>query len=109
MVSPEAAETFARRNPIQEPAMTFRALAALALLATVAGASAARAESSGTPNDLSAPAAQSGEDRLLIVNGNTGRVIYDDGRDDLFCVTRKVIAGYDYYGRPILRRTMKCR
>jgi hypothetical protein len=48
-------------------------------------------------------------DRLLIVNGNTGRVVYDDGRDDLFCVTRRHVAYYDYHGRPVTRRTMRCR
>lgn len=50
-----------------------------------------------------------GQDRLLIVNGNTGRVVYDDGRDDLFCVTRRVVAYYDHFGRPVHRRTMRCR
>jgi hypothetical protein len=50
-----------------------------------------------------------GDDRLLIVNGNNHHVIYDDGRNDLFCVTRVVVAGYTYYGRPIYRRTMSCR
>lgn len=48
-------------------------------------------------------------DRLLIVNGNSGRVVYDDGRDDLFCVTRKICVGYTFDGRPIYRRTMHCR
>jgi hypothetical protein len=48
-------------------------------------------------------------DRLLIVNGNNHHVIYDDGRNDLFCVTRVVVAGYTYYGRPVYRRTMSCR
>lgn len=48
-------------------------------------------------------------DRLVIVNGNNHHVIYDDGRDDLFCVTRLYVAGYTYYGRPIYRRTMHCR
>jgi hypothetical protein len=47
------------------------------------------------------------DDRLLIVKDN--HVIYDDGRNDLFCVTRVVVAGYTYYGRPIYRRTMRCR
>jgi hypothetical protein len=48
-------------------------------------------------------------ERLLIVNGNTGHVIYDDGRDDLFCVTRRFIAYYDHYGRPVFRRALRCR
>lgn len=50
-----------------------------------------------------------GQDRLMIVNGNSGRVIYDDGRNDLFCVTRVVFAGYIQWGRPLYRRTMRCR
>ena len=49
------------------------------------------------------------EDRLMIVNGNTHEVIYDDGHDDLFCVTRVHIVGYSEYGRGIYRRTMRCR
>ena len=49
------------------------------------------------------------QDRLMIVNGNSGRVVYDDGRDDLYCVTRRYTAAYDYYGRPIRRRSMNCR
>jgi len=51
----------------------------------------------------------SNDEKLLIVNGNTGRVIYDDGRNDLFCVTRQVFVGYSQYGRPLYRRTMRCR
>ena len=49
------------------------------------------------------------KERLLIVNGNSGRVVYDDGRNDLFCVTRKVCVGYTFSGRPIYERTMVCR
>jgi len=48
-------------------------------------------------------------DRLLIVNGSTHHVIYDDGKNDLFCVVRKVRIGYDEDGYPIYRRKMKCR
>ena len=48
-------------------------------------------------------------ERLVIVNGNTHHVIYDDGRDDLFCVTRRIVVGYTDAGRPIVRRTMRCR
>ena len=47
--------------------------------------------------------------RLMIVNGNTGRVLYDDGRDDLFCVTRQYVAGYTWSGRRVVRRTLRCR
>lgn len=57
----------------------------------------------------SASAQSQGNERLLIVNGNTGRVVYDDGRDDLFCVTRRYVAYYTYHGRPVYRRTMRCR
>jgi hypothetical protein len=53
--------------------------------------------------------AQEANDRLLIVNGNSGHVIYDDGRDDLYCVTRRRVVGYDDWGRPIHRRKMRCR
>lgn len=57
-----------------------------------------------------APAmANEANDRLLIVNGNNGHVIYDDGRDDLYCVTRRHIVGYDDWGYPVRRRTMHCR
>ena len=49
------------------------------------------------------------KDRLMIVNRNTGRVIYDDGRNDLFCSTRLYVAGYNYWGQPIYRRNMRCR
>jgi hypothetical protein len=49
------------------------------------------------------------DERLLIVNANRRRVIYDDGRNDLFCVTRVVVAGYNCWGRPYYRRVMRCR
>jgi hypothetical protein len=45
----------------------------------------------------------------MIVNRNKGRVIYDDGRIDLFCATRVYIAGDNDWGRPIYRRNMRCR
>jgi hypothetical protein len=66
--------------------------------ASVLATSAARA-------DDSAPVV---DDRLLIVSGNSGRVIYDDGRDDLFCVTR-VYRWYDEYGYFHRHRSMNCR
>ena len=50
----------------------------------------------------------SADDRLLIVDGASDQVIYDDGRDDLFCVTR-VQAWRDYYGYRHYYRTMRCR
>ncbi len=48
------------------------------------------------------------DDRLMIVNGNTGNVIYDDGYDDLYCVTR-VHHWHDAYGYRHRYRTMRCR
>jgi hypothetical protein len=46
--------------------------------------------------------------RLVIVDGATDQVIYDDGRDDLFCVTR-VHHWRDEDGLRHRRRTMHCR
>lgn len=73
----------------------------LAVATLVAGLSSAWA------NDI--PAQQNDNDRLMIVNGNSHRVIYDDGRNDLFCVTRRYVAGYDDYGYAVHRRSMRCR
>ena len=50
-----------------------------------------------------------GQDRLMIDDRNTGRVIYDDGRNDLFCVTGVYVVGYTWDGRRIYRRHMRCR
>jgi D-alanyl-D-alanine carboxypeptidase len=55
------------------------------------------------------PAANESRYRLMIINGNSGRVIYDDGSDDMVCVTRRYFVGWDYYGRRLYRRTMGCR
>jgi hypothetical protein len=49
------------------------------------------------------------QERLMIVSRNTGRIIYDDGRNDLFCATAVYVAGYTQWGRPIYRRSMRCR
>ena len=54
-------------------------------------------------------APKSGNASLVVVNGDTGRVVYDDGYDDAFCVTRRRFIGYDWWGNPIFRRTMRCR
>ncbi len=51
---------------------------------------------------------QSADNRLMIVDGATDRVIYDDGSDDLFCVTR-VHHWHDEYGYRHRHRTMRCR
>ncbi len=58
---------------------------------------------------LGARAEEASNDRLLIVSANSGHVLYDDGRDDLFCVTRRHVVGYDDWGRRIYRRHMRCR
>ena len=49
------------------------------------------------------------KDQLVIVDRNAGRVIYDDGRNDLFCVTQRHWVGYNRYGTPVYRRSMNCR
>ncbi len=90
---------------------TFIALG-FSFLAVAGLNSAARAETQleSAVADFQPTASESGaNDRLLIVNGNTGRVIYDDGRNDLFCVTRLRVVGYNDYGMPIRKRTMRCR
>jgi hypothetical protein len=58
---------------------------------------------------VGAAQAQEQNDRLLIVNGNSGRVVYDDGRNDLFCVTRRHFIGYNDDGHRVFRRSMRCR
>ena len=73
----------------------------LAAATLVVGLSCARADE--------VPAQQNSNDRLLIVNGNSHRVIYDDGQDDLFCVSRRTVVGYDEDGYAVHRRTMRCR
>jgi hypothetical protein len=95
-----------------ETTMTIRTLAATAVTILILAAPAARAAIVLQDETLarhSTDAVDSAADRLLIVNANNGRVIYDDGRDDLFCVSRKVIVGYDHFGHPIRKRTMNCR
>jgi hypothetical protein len=94
----------------------FRSLIAAASLAAVSLAviPAAHANDFTTPEYTgSQPAAQGADradqDRLMIISRNTGRVIYDDGRNDMYCVTQRYVSAYDYYGRPIMRRSMRCR
>jgi hypothetical protein len=95
----------------------FRTLIAAAAFATLALASALPSHAQKlavTPDQFAAPeeSAADGdvaEDRLLIVNRNSGRVIYDDGRNDLYCATQRIVVGYTCWGRPIYRRTMRCR
>jgi hypothetical protein len=61
------------------------------------------------PSVKTEAAKPAGNNKLMIVNGNSGRVIYDDHKNDLFCVTRRRIVGHDEDGDPIFRRTMRCR
>jgi hypothetical protein len=77
----------------QETDMIRFSLAALTLIAALSGAAQAQEQ----------------HDRLLIVNGNNGRVIYNDGRDDLFCVTRRHFVGYNGEGHRLYHRSMRCR
>lgn len=83
-------------------------LTAAALLAVLG---TAHAENPFAKLEQASPQASAPADdaRLLIVNGKTHHVIYDDGKNDLFCVTRRVVVGYDGDGDPIYRRRMKCR
>lgn len=99
--------------------MKIRTLAAIAVAALIVTATASKAEillqgeapEGGYTQGVTdtTESTDAANDRLMIVNGNTGHVIYDDGRDDLFCVTRKVIVGYNEWGYPIRKRTMRCR
>ena len=104
----------------QESTMIRTVIAAAAATLLVAYAAPAKAQSLTVDqgdeeymNEVEGPASpeqgQGRQDRLLIVNGNNGHVIYNDGRNDLFCVTRRYVAYYNYYGRPVFRRTMRCR
>ena len=54
-------------------------------------------------------APKNGNASLVVINSDTGRVVYDDGYDDAFCVTRRRFIGYHWWGDPIFRRTMLCR
>ncbi len=73
-----------------------KTILALSMLASLAPMGVARAEDEG-------------DSKLMIVNGNSGHVIYDDGRNDLFCVTRRYVVAYDVDGHRIYRRNMRCR
>ena len=80
--------------------------------------------------------AQASEDnsRLMIVDRDQGRMVYDDlasetvplmvnqgwsrvwdwfvdddGHDDLFCTTRTVVVGYTYSGQPLYDLILRCR
>ena len=79
------------------------------MIRTLLAAAAVTALAASFSTSANAQVQGQGNDRLLIVNGNTGHVVYDDGRNDLFCVTRRYVTHYTYYGRPVHRRTMRCR
>jgi D-alanyl-D-alanine carboxypeptidase len=85
-----------------------RPAVAVATLVLLAATDTCLAGQNVAPNTV-APASNESNNRLMIINGNSGRVIYDDGRDDMFCVTRRYFVGWDYYGRRLYRRTMGCR
>ena len=44
-----------------------------------------------------------------MVDGDRGRVVYDDGYDDTFCVFRRVIVWNRYLGDYVIRKRMVCR
>ena len=46
---------------------------------------------------------------LVVVDGDRGRVVYDDGYDDAFCVFRRVIVWNRYLGDYVIRKRMVCR
>jgi len=58
---------------------------------------------------LAQTAMDEAENKLLIVDRDRGRVIYDNGRNDLYCAAGTYFIGYTYYGWPVYRRTMSCR
>jgi len=91
---------------------TSLAAAALMLFAALSPSFAGQGENpNAAPNAAgdSRPRIDAAGNRLMIVNGNSGDVIYDDGRDDLFCVTRRQVVGWDEEGRRIYSRTLRCR
>lgn len=71
-------------------------LLAAAALATIAAGSIAPASASGNKKGF------------VVVDGDRGRVVYDDGRDDGGCVFRRAFAGYDWYGNPRFRKVYRC-
>ncbi len=60
------------------------------------------------PSFAQAATADDPSARLMIVDGNTEQVIYDDGVDDLFCVTR-LHRWRDENGYRHHHRSMRCR
>jgi hypothetical protein len=110
---PMATDNLTERVPMFRT-KAFHAVIAAALLAVTAAipsppAQVAYAGTDPFATSENATGPDQASERLMIVNRNNGRVIYDDGRNDLFCATRVYIAGYNDWGRPIYRRGMRCR
>jgi hypothetical protein len=97
---------------LKETTVIRTSIAAAVLLILPAAVSPSLADQNGNPVPVTATHAQQPDrasNRLLMVNGNSGRVIYDDGHEDLFCVTRRYLVGWTETGRRIYHRTMSCR
>jgi hypothetical protein len=108
MFRSEVATQSTRTNLFRSVIAASLLIVAAAAIAPAAHAQVAAAGSDPFAASDSVAAADQMSDRLMIVNRNTGRVI-SDGRNDLFCATRVYIAGYNDWGRPIYRRSMRCR
>jgi hypothetical protein len=94
---------------LRETAMIRPAVAVATLVLLAATDTCLAGQNQNVASSAAAPASNESNNRLMIINGNSGRVIYDDGRDDMFCVTRRYFVGWDYYGRRLYRRAMGCR
>jgi len=94
---------------LRETAMIRPAVAVASLVLLAATDTCLAGQDQNVAPNAATPASNESNNRLLIINGNSGRVIYDDGRDDLFCVTRRYFVGWNYHGRRLYRRAMGCR
>jgi hypothetical protein len=94
---------------LRETAMIRRAVAVATLVSLAATDPGLASQNEKVGHHAAASAPNESNSRLMIINGNSGRVIYDDGYDDLFCVTRRYFVGWDYYGRRLYRRAIGCR
>jgi hypothetical protein len=54
------------------------------------------------------PADARKNNRFHVVDGDTGQVLYNDGRNDGGCVFRRRFVGYDYWGNPRFRKVYHC-
>ncbi len=75
------------------------AVAAPVLLAATGPSLAGQNENVAPNAPLRAKCTNASSYRLMIINGNSGRVTYDDRRDDMVCVTLHYFVGRDYYRR----------